>query len=293
MFEPSRKGSCVLAEVIDLLACPQCCSELDLIDRALECARGHRFDIARQGYVSLISGGSTKFTGDNAEMIAARSRLLGSGHFDPLMDAVTTACARSEGVDPARIVEIGSGTGQYLEHVVSRLPDSRGIALDVSKFAARRAAKVHDRIGSIVADVWQPLPIRDGVLSHVLCVFAPRNGEQSHRVLGDEGVLVVLTPTDRHLRELIELLGMVRVDDKKVERLGSSMAGLFEREHSEGVEFTMHLTHAEILDLVGMGPSARHLSAQQLAASVAALPELTPITASATVSSYRKVNRGA
>ena len=282
----------MLAEVIDLLACPQCSLELDLIDRALECARGHRFDIARQGYVSLISGGSTKFTGDSAEMIAARSRLLGSGHFDPLMEAVTAACARSGGVDPARIVEIGSGTGQYLEHVISGLPDSRGMALDVSKFAARRAAKVHDRIGSIVADVWQPLPIRDGVLSHVLCVFAQRNGEQSHRVLADEGVLVVLTPTDRHLRELIELLGMVRVDDKKVERLGSSMAGLFEREHSEGVEFTMHLTHDEVLDLVGMGPSARHLTAQQLEASVAELPELTPITASATISSYRKVNRG-
>lgn len=285
----------MLAEVIDLLACPQCYSdqqcrsELDLVDGSAECVRGHRFDVARQGYVSLISGGSTKFTGDSAEMIAARSRLLGSGHFKPLMDGVLSACTGTVGSDPARIVEIGSGTGQYLEYVIRGLPESRGIALDVSKFAARRAAKVHDRIGSIVADVWQPLPIRDGSLSHVLCVFAPRNGSESHRILADDGSLVVLTPTDRHLRELVELLGLVRVDDKKVERLGSSMAGLFEREHSEDVEYAMNLTHSDVLDLVGMGPSARHLSAGQLAAAVEQLPDRTQITASATISTYRKL----
>ena len=175
------------------------------------------------------------------------------GHFGPLMDAVTRACATTAESDPARIVEIGAGTGQYLAHVVDSLPDSRAIALDVSKFAARRAAKVHERIGSIVADVWQPLPIRDGALSHVLCVFAPRNGPQSHRVLAEDGVLVVLTPTDRHLRELIDLLAMVRVDDRKVERLESSMAGYFERVSSDEVEFTMSLSHQDVLDLVGDG----------------------------------------
>ncbi len=222
-------------------------------------------------------------------MIAARARLLGAGHFGPLMDAVTRACATTAGSDPARIVEIGAGTGQYLAHVVDSLPDSRAIALDVSKFAARRAAKVHERIGSIVADVWQPLPIRDGALSHVLCVFAPRNGPQSHRVLAEGGVLVVLTPTDRHLRELIDILAMVRVDDRKVERLESSMAGYFERVSSDEVEFTMSLSHQDVLDLVGMGPSARHLTPADLAAAVAKLPQPSTVTASATVSTYRKI----
>ncbi|MCQ4149531.1 methyltransferase type 11 [Rhodococcus sp. D-46] len=279
----------MLAAVIDLLSCPQCAADLELVDGAAECDRGHRFDIARQGYVSLISGGATKFTGDSAEMIAARARLLGAGHFGPLMDAVTRACATTAGSDPARIVEIGAGTGQYLAHVVDSLPDSRAIALDVSKFAARRAAKVHERIGSIVADVWQPLPIRGGALSHVLCVFAPRNGPQSHRVLAEDGALVVLTPTDRHLRELIDILAMVRVDDRKVERLESSMAGYFERVSSDEVEFTMSLSHQDVLDLVGMGPSARHLTPADLAAAVAKLPQPSTVTASATVSTYRKI----
>ncbi|MFF9214776.1 putative RNA methyltransferase, partial [Streptomyces sp. NPDC014791] len=101
----------MLATVIDLLSCPQCAAELELVDGAVECDRGHRFDVARQGYVSLISGGATKFTGDSAEMIAARARLLGAGHFGPLMDAVTRACATTAGSEPARIVEIGAGTG--------------------------------------------------------------------------------------------------------------------------------------------------------------------------------------
>ncbi len=42
----------MLAAVIDLLSCPQCAADLELVDGAAECDRGHRFDIARQGYVS-------------------------------------------------------------------------------------------------------------------------------------------------------------------------------------------------------------------------------------------------
>ncbi|MGC0362982.1 23S rRNA (guanine745-N1)-methyltransferase [Rhodococcus sp. 27YEA15] len=279
----------MLGEVIDLLACPACRSELDVDDGVAQCLRGHRFDVARQGYVSLLDGGSTKFVGDSAEMIAARARFLGSGHFDPLMRTLAAACVESApDPEPARLVEIGAGTGQYLTYVLDRLPHSRAVALDVSKFAARRAARAHENIGSIVADAWQPWPLRDSSLSHVLCVFAPRNGAQSHRVLDDGGVLVVLTPTERHLRELIGDLDMVRVDDRKVERLESSMAGLFDRVDSSVVEYVAVLSRADVLDLVGMGPTARHRSAADLSAAVANLPETIRVTVSATVTVYRK-----
>ena len=100
---------------------------------------------------------------------------------------------------------------------------------------------------------------------------------------------MVLTPTDRHLRELIDILAMVKVDDRKVERLESSMAGYFERVSSDEVEFTMSLSHQDVLDLVGMGPSARHLTPADLAAAVAKLPQPSTVTASATVSTYRKI----
>lgn len=281
----------VLADVSALLACPQCGDELDLVDRALLCPRGHSFDVARQGYVTLLTGAATKFTGDSPEMIADRCEFLDAGHFDTLMAAVADAVVQSipGDVDP-RILEVGAGTGHYLARVLDAAPSAQGIGLDVSKPAARRLARSHPRAAAIVADVWRQLPVRDGVLTHVLSIFAPRNAAEIDRVLADDGTLVVLTPTDRHLHELVDLLGMVRVDDRKVERLGETMAGRFDRVHRAPVEITMLLSHRDVHHLVGMGPSARHLPPDRRAEAIGALAEPFPVTASVVVSTYRRAS---
>ncbi|QTJ69985.1 methyltransferase domain-containing protein [Rhodococcus sp. ZPP] len=277
----------MLSDVVDLLACPQCGAGLELDENTLLCDAGHSFDVARQGYVSLMTGAGGKFDGDSPDMIAARADFLAGGSFDPLMDAVADAVRATDDPEPA-ILEIGAGTGHYLARVLDAVPTARGIGLDVSKYAARRIAKAHPRAGAVVADVWHHLPVRDGVLSHVLCVFAPRNAEEAHRVLGEGGALVVLTPTERHLAELVDLLGMVRVDDRKVERLGAAMSGRFDRTDLRDVEYPMSLTHDDLTRLVGMGPSARHLTPERLATSIADLPRAYPVTASVTVSTYRR-----
>ncbi|MDF3304069.1 methyltransferase domain-containing protein [Rhodococcus sp. T2V] len=280
----------MLADVTDLLACPQCRSPVELDEGAILCDAGHTFDVARQGYVTLMTGAGGKFDGDSPEMIAARADFLGGGSFDPLMDAVADAVVAGAGAgDDPRILEIGAGTGHYLARVLDATPTGRGIGLDVSKYAARRIARAHPRAGAVVADVWQHLPVRDHVLSHVLCVFAPRNADEAHRVLAEHGSLVVLTPTERHLGELVDLLGMVRVDDRKVERLGAAMSGRFERTGHVAVEYQMSLSHLDVTRLVGMGPSARHLTSERRASSIAALPQEYPVTASVTVSTYTRL----
>lgn len=275
----------MLADVLPLLVCPHCGSDLEEVDRSLLCGLGHSFDIARQGYVSLLSGAS-KITGDSAEMIAARSEFLDAGHFDRLRAAVADATTAAGASDPA-ILEVGAGTGHYLATVLDALPGAPGLGVDVSKAAARRLARSHPRAAAVVADVWTQLPVRDGAVSHALSIFAPRNAAELRRVLRSDGELVVLTPTDRHLRELVDLLSMVRVDENKTERLGAALAGHFDRVSRDSVEYPMALTRAEAGHLVGMGPSARHLGRSALTEALGALPEPVTVTASVTVSRYR------
>ncbi len=81
---------------------------------------------------------------------------------------------------------------------------------------------------------------------------------------------------------------MVRVDDRKVERLGETVAGRFDRIHRTPVEIRMPLSRRDVENLVGMGPSARHLTAERRAESIAALPEPFAVTASVVVSTYRR-----
>ncbi|TCN55060.1 23S rRNA (guanine745-N1)-methyltransferase [Rhodococcus sp. SMB37] len=274
----------MLDSVIDLLACPQCESALDLDDTAVLCERGHSFDIARQGYVSLLTGAATRFTGDTAEMIADRAAFLGAGHYDPIRDAVTAACASVP--SDSGVLEVGAGTGQYLASVLDGMPGARGIGLDVSKPAVRRIARSHPRAGAVLADAWAQIPVRSGMLGHVLSVFAPRNASEVHRVLEPGGALVVATPTPEHLRELVSLPGMVSVDEHKTERLSAALSGLFERHDRTEIRFAMELTRQALDALVGMGPSAFHLTTQQRAEMLEVLPGGFEVTASVTVSTW-------
>ncbi|MBP2189295.1 putative RNA methyltransferase [Nocardia goodfellowii] len=282
-MSPARR---VLAELAGLLACPECGLALTPQDRSLRCGQGHSFDLAKQGYVSLLTGASTKMTGDTPAMLDARAAFQGGGHFAPIADAVAAALAPA--AEPAAVVlEIGAGTGYYLARALDAAPAARGIALDVAKAAARRSARAHPRAAAILADAWRGLPLRDDTTHRVVSVFAPRNPAEVARVLRADGRFVVATPTARHLGELVGPLGMVTVDPDKDRRLGESMAGHFELLERVVVDYPMKLDRADVAHVVGMGPSAFHDDSRDLTA----LPESLEVTASVSVSTYRPAQR--
>lgn len=279
----------MLTDVTPLLACPVCGESLELVGPTLACENKHSFDVARQGYVNLLPGRARPHTADTAEMIEARAAFLGSGRYSPIADAVTAAAELASGAtaNDTCVVDAGAGPGYYLARVLDALPDRRGIALDISATAARRAAHAHDRIGSIVCDTWKRLPIRTGAAALVLDIFSPRNAAEFARLLAPGGSLIVVTPAGQHLKELVGVLGLVSVDEHKDERLDDSLGGSFKLREQAAVEFEMPLSHAEVSLLVRMGPSSRHITPEQLAGRIAALPEPVTVTASVRVGVYR------
>ena len=185
------------------------------------------------------------------------------------------------------LLDAGAGTGHYLREVLVRRPDAVGVALDVSKYACRRAAKTHPRAGAVLADAWRSLPLRDGAVSTVLNVFAPRNAREMARVLATGGHLVVVTPNPAHLGGLVEALGLISVDLRKRQRLDEQLGELFEPEVSSEVTFGLSLRREEAEAVAAMGPSARHVSADDLRRRIDALPDPFDVTASVTVATYR------
>ncbi|MGW1340841.1 putative RNA methyltransferase [Kribbella sp. NPDC002412] len=273
------------ADLVTVLRCPVCSDALALTGRTARCPRGHAYDLAKQGYLNLLPSASTGIDGDSAAMVGARTVFLGGGHYAPIRDALILAAA-GMGEDDL-LVEVGAGTAYYLSGVLGTAPGRRGIALDVSRYAARRAAKVDPRIGSVVCDAWQELPLLDDSAQLMLNVFAPRNAAEMARVLAPGGTLLVVTPNQEHLAELVGVLGLVKVDQEKERRLQESLAGKFEQTGTELVESVMQLDRTAIEQLVMMTPSARHLNHHELAAQIAVLPGPAVVTLSVTLSTWR------
>ncbi|MGW4425625.1 putative RNA methyltransferase [Streptosporangium sp. NPDC004631] len=281
----------MLADVVEHLICPVCAGGLDRGERVLRCRGGHTFDIARQGYVSLLVGSRVPGTADSAAMVAAREAFLGAGHFGPLAEAVAGACRTGVEVacpaGAAVVADAGAGTGYYLAGALDRLPGAVGIALDVSKHAIRRAARAHPRLGAVVADVWRPLPVGSDSVDVLLNVFAPRNGAEFARVLRGDGTLIVVTPTSRHLAPLVERLGLLSVDESKERRVAESLGGHF-LETGRGLhEFGMTLERGAVAAVVGMGPSAWHTDPGAMRTKIMELPETSEVAASFRLSTFR------
>jgi 23S rRNA (guanine745-N1)-methyltransferase len=271
------------ADALPFLRCPICHQALLPAGRSLRCQSGHSYDVARQGYVNLLPGGAHPGTADTAAMVAARDAFLTAGHFEGLRtflcdmaEQALTSCL-GEVASPAGsqteagpagggpVVEIGAGTGYYLAAMLDRFPGKIGLALDVSKFAARRAARAHERVASVVCDAWSSLPIGDACASLILDVFAPRNPPEFRRMLRGDGALLVVTPSTRHLQELVDRLGLLKVDERKPARLEAAFAAGFTLSAQAVYEESLRLSRAEAGALAAMGPSAHHLRPEQLA----------------------------
>lgn len=298
----------MLADVVDRLRCPHCATAaevpLTLDGAALRCAAGHTFDVARQGYVSLLTGQAPVVPGDTAAMVAARTSFLAGGHFTGIAAAlarhVTTRTAPTVprpavrrappgALRPAEsgcVVDLGAGTGYYLAAALDAAPGTVGIAADISGHALRRAARAHPRLGAIRCDAWRPLPLRTGAADVVLNVFAPRNGAELNRVLSPGGVVLVVAPTGRHLRELATAVGAVSVDPRKSDRVDAALGPHLVAAGSQTYETSVTLGHAAAVAAVAMGPSAWHVEPEALAARIGALPDPVRVTVSVTISVY-------
>lgn len=278
----------MLADIVEFLACPHCDEALTLSPRSLRCRRGHSFDVSRQGYVSLLSRAASRSVGDTAAMVAARAAFLGSNHFASLADAVADASVGAVGPRDGCIVDVGAGTGYYLARVLDAVAGTAGVAADVSRYALRRAARAHPRLGAVACDAWRQLPVRTGAAMLVLNVFAPRNAAEMSRILRPGAFLMVVTPTSRHLAELVAPLGLLNVDRDKDERLAATLDTYFDVVEQRTHEFSVSLSRRDAANLVAMGPSAWHTRRELIDERTGALPDPVTATASVTLSVSRR-----
>lgn len=282
----------MLDDIVDALTCPVCQRRrlpeepLRRERNSLVCPQHHTFDVARQGYVNLLPGRAPSASADTADMVNARSAFFERGSYEPLRQQLSATVAQQE---PNLILDAGAGTGHYLAAALDE-GTATGIAIDTSKYALRSAARCHRRAGAILADVWRDLPVRSGTVDVILSVFAPRNGVEFARLLRPDGIVVVASPTTRHLAELVDSIGALSVDERKAERLAATFGDSFTLDDTDLCEFPLLLSHDEAEMVLAMGPSAHHLERSEIRQRVTRLNAPIAVTASVQISTWRLVS---
>ena len=211
--------------------CPVCGAALEPQGAAWRCVQGHCFDVARQGYVNLltVTQKHSRHPGDTREMVAARRAFLDAGWYAPiagaLADLVRRFCPAAEAV-----LDAGCGEGYYLSQL-GWIPERWGI--DISRDAVRYAA-ARDRSAHWLTATAAHLPFADGGFDCVLSMFALTAGAELFRVLRPGGVFCgcfyvkgECGRTDRLIRRVYERMHFFTPPYETVESLRARLGGMY------------------------------------------------------------------
>ena len=186
------------------LVCPICGSLLNQQDKTVVCPNRHSFDVARQGYVNLLTVQQkhSLAPGDTREQVLSRRAFLEAGYYAPIARMLIET-ARKYGV-AGEILDIGCGEGYYSSQLADAL-DLPLTGLDISKEAVRCAAakyKSHRWLCATAAHI----PVPDGAAGLLTSLFALTLPDEFHRVLAEDSLYFQVLVAEDHLLGLKSII---------------------------------------------------------------------------------------
>jgi 23S rRNA (guanine745-N1)-methyltransferase len=258
----------------NLLICPICKSDLlpQPVEKAYRCENNHSFDVAKQGYVNLLTSNqkNSKLPGDSKEMVLARRTFLSEGHYEPLSDKINECVLRhleAMGVDTYKVMDVGDeksayhildiGCGEgYYTNALMKAARERGIStsifgLDISKEAVKYASASNKAITWMVANS-HGIPLEADTMDCILSVFSPVKISECVRLLKEDGFFLRVLPGTNHLIQLRDIIYEKVIINEEEEPI-DDYEGLRLLESSK-VTFDLALDNEGILSLIKMTP---------------------------------------
>ncbi len=188
------------------LICPVCGSSLEITNNSYQCVNRHSFDIAKEGYVNLSPASSQKSSGDDKEMVKARTRFLDKGFYSPLRQCLCSLISEAAVKEPV-ILDSGCGEGYYTSAFceTAQKTGAKVIGIDLSKSAVKHGAKRCRNAEFAVASVFH-LPVAENSVDIIVNCFSPMADREFARVLKKGGYLIYVVPGAKHLWELKNVL---------------------------------------------------------------------------------------
>lgn len=237
------------------LICPLCGEQLNRQERTFLCPKGHSFDVARQGYVNLLTVQQkhSLAPGDTRQQVLSRRAFLEAGYYAPIAQALVDAAKQYGAAGP--ILDVGCGEGYYS----ARLSQALGLSLtglDISKEAVRCAAAKYKDAQWLCATAAH-IPVADHTAGLLTSLFALTLPEEFHRVLKPGGLYFQVLAAEDHLLGLKSIIYDTvfhRTKDTEPELPG------FTRLVSIPISFDFQVEQEQVNNLFSMTPHLFRIS---------------------------------
>lgn len=259
------------------LICPICGSKLNTYDKSLVCAGHHCFDIARQGYVNLLTVQQkhSLHPGDTREQVLSRRAFLEAGYYAPIAEALIITSKElmvnlkeisvtsnevkvisnelisnsKEITTPGELLDVGCGEGYYS----ARLAGALGMHLtgmDISREAVRCAAGKYKN-GLWLCATASHIPVADHSCDLLTSLFALTMPEEFRRVLRPDGYFLQVLAAEDHLLGLKSI-----IYDQLIEKPKDTVPDVpgFTLVKSVPIRFTFTVEGEQVENLLSMTP---------------------------------------
>ena len=262
------------------LLCPVCGEILAKEDRSYRCANNHSFDVARQGYVNLLTVQQKHSLnpGDTREQVLSRRAFLDAGYYAPIAGTLMETAKELGASGP--ILDIGCGEGYYSSQLAAAL-DTELVGLDISKEAVRCAAAKYKGPTWLTATAAH-IPVADGSAGLVTSLFALTLPEEFKRVLRQDGYYFQVLAAQDHLLGLKSIIyPELKFKDKDTV---PELPG-FELIKSVPIRFSFTVEGAQVQNLFSMTPHVYRIG--KAGAEALRKTEVLTDTASCMLNVYR------
>ena len=231
------------------LICPLCGNELTKQDKSYCCENHHSFDIARQGYVNLLTVQQkhSLLPGDTREQVLSRRAFLEGGFYAPIARTLLET-AKSYDLS-GDLLDVGCGEGYYCACLAREL-GMELTGLDISKEAVRCAAAKYK--GPLwLCGTAAHIPVADRSADLITSLFALTMPEEFHRILRKDGLFFQVLAAEDHLMGLKSI-----IYDRITHKEKDSQPELpgFEKLQSIPIRFSFRVEGSQVQNLLSMTP---------------------------------------
>ena len=259
-MDNKEKSAEIVSKYENIFKCPLCKSPMRVVGlKSLICSNNHTFDIAKQGYVNVMTRPSNSRY--DKRLFEERHKInMESDLYTLLHEKMVEIIEEHMDVfnDPIVILDAGCGEGSHLQRILEGCKNEAlaGVGLDISKEGIRMAARKYRESIWLVGDLANS-PVADQACHVIVNILSPANYMDFKRILVPGGLIIKVVPRVNYLKELREVL--FADTEKEIFKNDETVTLFKERFHlvtNFNLNYTKQLNSAELASLVQMSPLA-------------------------------------